>query len=99
MSISRIGAFTGNPERIDELKEFLFSILPIITSSHGCKSVQLYQSKDDPTRFTMIEVWDSIESHRTSVKNIPSEMLAQIQPLLGAAPQGGYYEMIAGSAG
>jgi quinol monooxygenase YgiN len=94
MSIARIGTFTGKPGQIDELKDFLFSILPMIKSSSGCESVQLYQRQDDPTSFTMIEVWDSIESHRASVKNIPSEKLARIQPLLGSSPHGSYYELV-----
>ena len=68
--------------------------MPIIKSLEGCESVQLYQSQDDPTRFTMIEVWDSVESHQLSVKNIPAEKLGEIRPLLAAAPSGSYYELI-----
>ena len=96
MSIARIGDFTGKPGQIDELKDFLFSILPMIQASAGCESVQLYQSQEDPASFTMIEVWDSIESHRASVKNIPPEKLAEIRPLLGSNPQGSYYEPVSG---
>jgi quinol monooxygenase YgiN len=95
MSISRIGEFTGKAETINELKDFLLSILPLIRSSPGCESVQLFQSQEDPTRFTMIENWDSVESHRASVKNIPPEKLAEIRPLLGATPSGSYYESVA----
>lgn len=94
MSIARIGSFTGKPGQIDELKDFLFSIIPMIQSSPGCESVQLYQSQEDPVSFTMIEVWDSVESHRASVKNIPSEKLTEIQPLLGSSPRGSYYELV-----
>ncbi len=71
MSVARIGNFTGKPGQIDELKDFLFSIIPMIRSSPGCESVQLYQSQEDPASFTMIEIWDSVESHQASVKNIP----------------------------
>jgi hypothetical protein len=42
----------------------------------------------------MIEIWDSIESHQASVKNIPPGKLAEVQPLLGAAPGGSYYDMV-----
>jgi hypothetical protein len=42
----------------------------------------------------MIEVWDSIESHQASVKNIPPEMLTQIRPLLASALRGGYYGLV-----
>ena len=63
MSISRIGEVQAKPELVNELREFLFSIIPGIQASEGCESVQLYQSEDDPSRFLMIEVWDSVESH------------------------------------
>jgi len=94
MSIARIGEFTGRAGQTEDLKDFLFSIMPMIKSSAGCESVQLYQNQDDPTRFTMIEIWDSVESHLASVKNIPPEKLAEIRPLLGSAPSGAYYEMV-----
>ena len=94
MSIARIGTFSGKPGQIDELKDFLFSIIPMIQSSPGCESVQLYQSREDPSSFTMIEIWDSIESHQASVKNIPPEKLAGIRPLLGTSPQGSYHALI-----
>ena len=94
MNISRIGEFQAKPEVTETLRDFLLSIMPIIKSSQGCESVTLYQSQDDRTKFTMIEIWDSIELHQASVKNIPSEKLAEIRPLLASAPSGGYYEVI-----
>jgi quinol monooxygenase YgiN len=94
MSIYRIGEFQAKPETINTLRDFLRSIMPQIKSSDGCESVTLYQSHDDPTHFTIIEVWDSIASHQASVKNIPPEMLAEIRPLLASAPSGGYYDVI-----
>jgi quinol monooxygenase YgiN len=94
MTVSRIGEMQAKPETIESLRNFLLSIMPTIKSSQGCESVTLYQSHDDPTKFTMIEVWDSIESHQASVKNIPPEMLAEFRPLLAEAPSGGYYTTV-----
>ena len=94
MSIYRIGKFQATGERLDELKEFLLCIVPLVKSSMGCEAVQLYQSEDDPTQFTMIEVWDHIESHRASVRNIPPELLAKIGPLLASPPSGGYFALV-----
>jgi len=94
MSISRIGETQAKPQTTEALHDFLLSIMPGIKSSLGCESVTLYQSQADPTRFTMIEVWDSIESHRESVKNIPPELLAEIRPLLGSAPSGAYFAIV-----
>lgn len=94
MSVYRIGETQAKPELIEELREFLISIMPRIKSSQGCESVQLYQNQDDPTRFTMIEVWGTIESHRASAKNIPSELLAEIKPMLASSPSGSYFTLV-----
>ncbi len=94
MSITRIGEFQANPESTEALRDFLLSIVPIIKSSQGCESVTLYQSQADPTHFTMLEVWDRVESHQASVQNIPPETLTQIRPLLASAPSGGYFQAI-----
>jgi len=94
MSITRIGEFQAKPETTEALQNFLLSIVPMIKSSQGCESVTLYQSQADSTKFTMIEVWDSLESHQASVKNIPPKMLAEIRPLLASAPSVGYYELV-----
>jgi quinol monooxygenase YgiN len=94
MSISRIGEVHAKPELIHELREFLISIMSGIKASKGCESVQLYQSEDDPSKFLMIEVWDSVESHQASVKNIPPEKLGEIRLLLATSPSGSYFKLI-----
>ena len=94
MSVSRIGEVHAKLESVEELRDFLLSIMPGIKASQGCESVQLYQSEDDPSKFMMIEVWDSVESHQVSVKNIPPEKLGEIQPLLATSPRGSYFRMI-----
>ena len=94
MSITRIGETQAKPETTEALRDFLISIMPLIKSSQGCESVTLYQSQADPTKFTMIEVWDSLESHEASVKNIPPEMLTEIRSLLASAPSGEYYDLV-----
>lgn len=94
MNISRIGEVQAKEGSTETLRDFLISIVPLIKSSAGCESVQLYQSQDDPSKFIMIEIWDSVESHQTSVKNIPPEKLGEIRPLLATSPSGGYFDPI-----
>ena len=94
MSISRIGELQAKEGLTEELRDFLISILPGIKSSKGCESIQLYQSEDDPSKFMVIEVWDNIESHQASVKNIPAEKLGEIRPLLATSPGGSYFKLI-----
>ena len=94
MSISRIGEVQAKEESTEELREFLISIIPGIQASEGCESVQLYQSAQDPSRFVMIEVWDSVESHQASFRNNPPEKLGEIRPLLATSPSGSYFNLI-----
>ena len=94
MSIYRIGETQAKPETTEALRDFLISIMPGIKFSQGCESATLYQSQDDPSKFTMIEIWDSLGSHQASVRNIPPDMLAEIRPLLALAPTGSYYNLI-----
>ena len=94
MSISRIGEVQAKEGLANELRDFLISIMPGIKSAEGCKSVQLYQSADDPSKFMIIEVWDSVESHQASVRNISPEKLGEIRPLLATSPSGSYFKLI-----
>ena len=94
MSISRIGEMQARPELVEDLREFLLSIRPLIKSAAGCESVQLYQSQDDPSKFMMIEVWDSIESHQASVRNISTEKLGEIRQYLASSPSGSYFNLV-----
>jgi quinol monooxygenase YgiN len=95
MSITRIGEFQAKEGSSETLRDFMISIIPMIISSKGCVSCEFFQRQDDLTKFVMIEVWESVEAHQASVKNIPPEKLAEIRPLLGAAPSGNYYNSIA----
>ena len=94
MSLTRIGEVRAKPELTEAMRDFLISIVPMIRSSRGCESVTLYQCQDDPARFVITEIWDSLESHQASIKNIPAEKLAEIRPLLAAAPSGSYYDVL-----
>jgi quinol monooxygenase YgiN len=98
LSITRISEFQSKEGTTQGLREFLMSIMPIIKSSKGSRSVQLYQRQDEPSKFMMIEEWDDMESHQASVKNIPPAKLAEVRPLLSLGPSGAYYGLIDHSA-
>ena len=66
MSVTRIGEVHVKEELNEALGGFLISLMLMIKSSKGYESVQLHQSQDDPTKFIMTEVWDSVESHPAS---------------------------------
>jgi len=91
MSITRINEFQAKPGRSDSLRDFLSSIMPLIESLEGCQSCQLLQSLDDPNRMVIIEVWDSVEARKASVKNIPPGSFEKMMKLLAGPPKREYY--------
>jgi quinol monooxygenase YgiN len=91
MSVTRINEFRAKEGKADELRAFLTRIVLTIASSSGCLSCQLLQSHENPTRFIVIEVWDSIESHEASMRDIPPEEFAEVMTLLNGTPVGEYY--------
>ena len=91
MSVTRINEFRAKEGKADELRAFLTQIVPTIASSTGCLSCQLLQGHENPTRLVVIEVWDNIESHQASMRDIPPEEFAEVMTLLNGTPVGEYY--------
>jgi quinol monooxygenase YgiN len=95
MTVIRMGEVQAKEETVDALRDFLYTIIPTIRASEGSISCQFLQNQDDPTKFVIIEVWDSVEAHQASVKNIPAEMIAEMRPLIGGGTAGAYYRILA----
>jgi quinol monooxygenase YgiN len=91
MSVTRINDFRAKEGKVDALRAFLGQIIPSIASSKGCLSCKLLQSQDNPARFVVLEVWDSVESHKAAVKDIPPEMFMTVMELLDGRPSGEYF--------
>lgn len=91
MSITRINEFCAKDGMPDDLLKLLTSIIPVIESSAGCHSCQLLQCLDDPARFVITEIWESVEAHQTSVKSIPPDNFAEIVKMLAGTPKGAYF--------
>ena len=91
MSITRISEFQAKDGQTQGLRDFLNSIVPTIEASEGCRSCRLLQDRDDERRFVVFELWDSIEAHKASVKDISPEQLEEVMQLLDSSPQGRYF--------
>jgi quinol monooxygenase YgiN len=90
--VTRIGKMKARPGQVDALRAFLESkVVPALEAATGCQSVQLLQSRIEPERFVIIEVWDTIEAHQASVKDISSRDIDAVMQLLVEAPRGEYY--------
>jgi quinol monooxygenase YgiN len=92
MSITRLTVFPAQEGKSDELRRFLSGVVATIRASPGCQSCQLLVGHDRPTRQVVLEVWDSIDAHKASVKQIPPAALAEVMKLLAEPPSGEYLE-------
>lgn len=93
MRVTRINEFRAKEGKAEALRTVLTPVIPMIASFPGCLSRQLLQSYENPTRFVVLEVWNSIESHQTAVRHIPAEAFTEVMGLLDGAPTGEYYQM------
>lgn len=91
MSVTRINEFQAREGQGDALRDLVKSFVPMLEASEGCQSCQLLQNQDDSTKIVVIEVWDSVEAHQASVKNIPQDAMHKAMKLLAGTPKGGYY--------
>ena len=92
MSVTRINDFRAKEGKTDALRALLRQAIPTIASSRGCLSCKLLQSQDNLAKFVVLEVWDSIESHKAAVKGIPPEMFMTVMELLDGRPSGEYFK-------
>ena len=98
MTITRINEFQAHPDRVTALRDFLRSVIALILEAPGCRSCELLRQHDDPTRFAIIEVWDSIDAHQASVSRIPPALMQQAQTLFAAPARGAYYDPVSTEA-
>jgi quinol monooxygenase YgiN len=94
VSVTRINEFRVKDGQSKRVGDFLSSIVSVIEASEGCRSCRLMQDLDDERSFVIIELWESVEAHRASAKDIPPEQLEDIMQVLASSPQGRYFAEI-----
>src|SRR5262245_17558765 len=91
MSVTRSKEFRAKDGSPDALHAFRTRLIRTSGAIRSCLSGRLLQQHDEPTRFIVLEVWESIAAHQASVKDIPPEALAEVIALLDGRPTGAYY--------
>jgi quinol monooxygenase YgiN len=94
VSVTRINEFRARDGQSQRVEDFLTSIVSAIEALEGCRSCRLLQNLDDERSFVVVELWDSLDAHKASAKDIPSEQLEEIMQLLASPPQGRYFAEI-----
>ena len=65
-SLRVIAKVKARPDKVDELRSVLSSLVEPTRKEPGCLSYNLLQNNEDPTDFALVEEWESknaLESH------------------------------------
>ncbi len=93
MTIARINTFIAAADHQAELGERLESIVGTIRSAAGCQSATMLQAVDEPVKFVIYEVWDSVDAHQQAAGVIPADLIASTVAMLAMPPSGEYFTL------
>lgn len=91
--VARLSAF---PDRIDELKTLLLSLIEPTRQEAGCLQYELLQNRADPTDFTFVEEWESdalLDQHLASTHI--QAAVAKVPELVAEGPDIRRYDLLA----
>lgn len=82
-------------DSVDELKKFFKEILPDTRSFEGCQGVQLYESRESPTKMTIHAKWISEEAQKKYMDwRIENGSLEKLMPMLSEHPNLEVYNIV-----
>ena len=83
-----VATLIAKPDKIEETKAALSSLVPPTQAEEGCISYELFQSADDPTEFVTIEEWvDEAAMGEHMASDHIAAALAVVPDILAAAPK------------
>ncbi|MCH9659264.1 antibiotic biosynthesis monooxygenase [archaeon] len=87
--------FDVKKESVDELKKYFKEILPDTRSFEGCQGVQLYESKESPTKFIIHSKWASEDAQKKYMSwRIDTGELEKLMPMLSEHPNLEFYNIV-----
>ena len=90
-----IARVKARPDKVNELRSVLSSLVEPTCKEPGCLSYKLLQNNEDPTDFTLIEEWQSnaaLESH-FATKHF-KDAVAKLPNLVAAEPDIRRYHVV-----
>lgn len=92
MSINVIITFQAIPEKSSDLANLLNQAKRDLPEVEGCNGALLFNSKENPCIFTLVEEWESDIQHKAHITNVVSSgAWANIASHLSVAPVSNYY--------
>ena len=92
MTITRINEFHAQEGNGKALFDLVASFVPMIKSSRGCLSCQLFVDTDDADHIVVVEQWQTVADHQASAQNIPPETIQSAMQLMAGPPKGYYLQ-------
>ncbi len=90
-----IARVKARPDKVNELRSVLSSLVEPTCKEPGCLSYKLLQNNEDPTDFTLLEEWQSnaaLESH-FATKHF-KDAVAKLPNLVAAEPDIRRYHVV-----
>jgi quinol monooxygenase YgiN len=96
MSLRVVAVLPAKPDRVDEVREILKSLIGPTRAESGCITYELLQNNADPAEFTFVEEWESdaaLDAHLATA-HIQTG-LEKVTPLLAGPPDIRRYSLVA----
>lgn len=93
MSVAVVLELQAQPDKLEELKATMKSLLPDTRAYDGCKGVTVHQDQDDPTRILVLETWISRPQYKKYFAwRTETGALAAVVALSAAPPSVRYFD-------
>lgn len=95
MPVYLVVQFKAMAEKQVSFKAIMESVKASLPQVPGCLGVSVMQDIEDPCRFTLIETWESQDTHMAHIKNlITNGAWAHIESHLDKQPNSGYFRQM-----
>ena len=95
MSILRLNEFKALPGKFEQLTALFEGVVAGIRENPGCERCELLikmaDGASDDEKLVVLEVWDSIEAHKSALAKMTPEDFAPAMALMSGRPTGQYY--------
>lgn len=95
MSVIRVGDCRAKAGQEAAVAEFVKKVIVAgVKTSPGCLDCYAWQSHDDPARFMIVEIWDSVAAHANAVMQIDPADIARFREIVAEMTSSGYYDPV-----
>lgn len=95
MSVNVIVQFNALPTSLASFQSIMETVKVDLPTIPGCRGVTVMQDLKDPCRFTLVEVWESEETHAAHVEGLIADgTWTGIASYLATQPSPGYFRSL-----